>query len=324
MSSSQTALRDFIYLDVDRVNSLYSQVFKGLAETIIHSFEDSVSRTKEQDSPLAQGAAVAAQVEEWSRHTESKVLYDYMYNRLEEEIRTRLVDASQLTSAEELQGAAFLRASGTAEIEDYGRMKQFMDHFNNLGDVIAYAHLKGDENQSALSQAKELSAGGRTKEEKQRGRELVKELSDLKMLAAKLGLRQDETLLKNLKLVIELFRPDGLDVTIIPAGANNRIAFRVPVERKWLRISAEMLRTLYGNFSSQSWTVVGQVTFVPGQSQPEPVNEDDSPMLDETTPSLRDPFRAMFLAQRTFERMFLESKRRVEVVLCPLAIYRNV
>lgn len=33
-----TAIRNFIYLDNDKLNSLYSQVFKGVAEAIVESY----------------------------------------------------------------------------------------------------------------------------------------------------------------------------------------------------------------------------------------------------------------------------------------------
>ena len=41
-------------------------------------------------------------------------------------------------------------------------------------------------------------------------------------------------------------------------------------------------------------------------------------------PSMRDPYRSMFRAARVFDRMFFEGKERVEVIIYPLAIYREM
>ena len=36
--SSNSVLRDFIYIDKDRLYSLYSQLFKGVAESMVEAF----------------------------------------------------------------------------------------------------------------------------------------------------------------------------------------------------------------------------------------------------------------------------------------------
>ena len=101
--------------------------------------------------------------------------------------------------------------------------------------------------------------------------------------------------------------------------------YRGVLDRQWLRTRPEFLRSLYGVYPVAEWTMVGQVTHLPGL--PEPVNtssaNNGATAGDSGQPSMRDPFRGMFKSTSVFERMFLESDERVEVMVVPLAIYRE-
>ena len=52
--SSNSVLRDFIYIDKDRLYSLYSQLFKGVAESMVEAFssgkEDSESQKEYENT----------------------------------------------------------------------------------------------------------------------------------------------------------------------------------------------------------------------------------------------------------------------------------
>ena len=93
----------------------------------------------------------------------------------------------------------------------------------------------------------------------------------------------------------------------------------------------QLIRHLYGGQSESPWTMVGTVTHTQGSYvdlQNETKSDEASTMpfarKDASgSPMMLDAYRRMFRSLRTFERMFLESDKGSEIILSPLAIYRE-
>lgn len=361
MPNTDITIRDFIYVDADRLYSLYSQVFEGVAEQIVESVIAGLTTTDSQKGPPLQGSSTEAQVAEATRRTENKSLYDHMYNRLERRLGTAIIGASEIRAnnyKEKLEDAFMVRVSGTAEIEDYARLETFMERFNELGEAIGYSQLIAMRSLAEATWKEQEHTIQEIKDRNQRKsalKQLEKQKKDFELqVKASLeesGLRQDETMLSNLRLFIEIFNSQGFDITISPDTGDGSVVYRGIIDKKWLRIQPDFLRALYGGIVRPKWTMVGKVTYIPRQDE---VNELESeepgkhPFSDKvdseqqlqdiqalenagmgTTvgdkePSMRDPFRNMFRATRAFEEMFLESKERVEILVAPLAVYHEV
>jgi hypothetical protein len=70
-------IRDFVYIDIDKLYSLYSQTFEGIAEKVVQSYIDRLtSKDFQKGAPLG-GASIEKQAEELSSRTESRVLHDH-------------------------------------------------------------------------------------------------------------------------------------------------------------------------------------------------------------------------------------------------------
>lgn len=135
MQSEGKLVREFIYVDVDRLYSLYSQIFEGVADQIIQSYMDASSTTDSQKESLLKGGSIEAQVTEMSRRTENRFLYDHMYNQFEAKIREAILESPEVSSDnfnEVLRQVFMIKVRGHAEIEDYQRLKLFVDKFNTL------------------------------------------------------------------------------------------------------------------------------------------------------------------------------------------------
>jgi hypothetical protein len=319
-SEKQLTIRDFIYVDVDRLYSLYSQVFEGVGEKIIQSYINSSAKLDQQKGGIASGSATEAQVGEMSSRTESKILYDHMYNELESKLKKSILEVSEITAndyIETLSKAFIIKVGGTAEIEDYNRLKVFMEKFNSLGEAVAYSIIKAGESEiiELENKAKTASAS-----DKKQLTDRIKGMRDPKLLSKNMGLHQDEKLLDNLKKFVEIFNPEGFEITIKPHQCYENIVFRGIVDKKWLRVKPEFLRALYSGLVNMQWTMVGQITFLPLKG----FKLEESEVRVNTPDSLRDPFRAIFQGMRGFDSMFLESQQRTEILVCPLAIYREV
>lgn len=330
MKNRKKMVRDFIYVDVERLYSLYSQVFEGVADQIIQSYVDGVLSRDFQKGPILQGSSIEAQVAEVSRRTENKFLYDHMYNRLEASINEAILEPEALSSENYrtvLKQASVIKVRGSAEIEDYKRIRVFLEKFNSLAEAIAYSSAVSEESKAGIRDLENSIRGLRDRNKRARASEQLRRLKEPKHLAREMGLSQDEKLLSNLGLFTEMFYPDGFEITIIDERGSGNVVFRGVLDKRWLRVQPDMLRALYGGFVESKWTMVGQLTYVPGVESPE-VN---GGLTIQTTkegekeiPSMRDSFRNMFRACRVFEAIFLESKQRVEVLLCPLSIYREI
>lgn len=324
-------IRDFIYVDVERLYSLYSQVFEGVADQIVQSYMDASSSSDTQKESLLKGGSMEARVAEVSRRTENRFLYDHMYNILEEEVRDAIFESPNVTAnnfREVLAGAFLVKIKGAAEIEDYGRLNTLMDKFNEIGEAIAYASVVSDEELSrSMEQLQELSKQIPDRNVKAKAKHKVGAYADrrnvAKQRAKETGLHQDEQNLKNLNLFSGLFYPDGFDITITPHESDGSVVYRGVLDKRWLRVQPDLLRALYGGYVESKWSIVGQVTYLPGVALPQQEHAEEV-ANDDANPSMRDPFRNMFRASRTIERMYLESKGRIDIVVCPLAIYQEV
>lgn len=327
-NEKQLTIRDFIYVDVDRLYSLYSQVFEGVAEQIIQSYMDSSAKSDQQKGGI-RGSTTEAQVAEMSSRTEKKILYDHMYNRLESKLKKSILDVSGIPAddyIETLSKAFIIKVRGTAEIEDYNRVKIFMEKLNSLGEAVAYSAIQAEEFKNKISELEE-QAKVATAAERSQLKDYIKKIKDPKLLSKEMGLHQDEKLLDNLKKFVEIFYPEGFEITIKPEQHCENIVFRGIVDKKWLRVKPDLLRALYSGFVNMQWTMVCQITFLPlkGFKLEEPEVNLNTPNTSENNPSaLRDPFRAIFQGMRGFDSMFLESQQRIEILVCPLAIYREV
>src|SRR5689334_16771359 len=123
--SKRLKVRDFIYLDIPKLYSMYSQVFEGVIEHIV---QDRLSQelTGGTQASLMRSASVETQALEASRRTESGILHHHMYNRLEEALESVLVDASTMDATEVSKvflSSPLIKVVGPIEIEDYARLQ---------------------------------------------------------------------------------------------------------------------------------------------------------------------------------------------------------
>jgi hypothetical protein len=323
-------IREFIYLDVPKLFSLYSQVFEGLSEKIVEEHINQIITGEAQKSLIKQ-AESDSQTFEAYRRIESGVLHDHMYNRLEKEIESTIIDAYKVNKDEikgQLSDCPIIKVSGTVEIEDYQRVNIFFDKFNELGEIIAYSAITGNPEIEAKIQILKEGLNSSGKERRKQIEYQINELKDAKKLAEEMGLVQDPIALNNLKFFGELFNPDGYDVLITPANLPD-LHYRGILDRTWLRIDPKLMMQLFGGQSESPWSMVGTVTHVQGTftnlSKPsENIFKQTSQKLDaQENPMMLDAYRNMFRSLRVMERMFLESKIDMEIIVAPIAIYRE-
>jgi len=328
MIDRERTIRDFLYLDLDRLYSLSSQIFEGVASQMIESFTSQAATTESGKSRPFSGRSLEDQVVELSSRTEVRWLHDHMYSTLEEKLKSVMIENPNVTVADYEQTLAdcfLLKVAGTAEIADFQRLRLFLEKFNVLGEAIAYSHVvKAGSDDSSSNSEKEI-ASLKDRNARARARELAKKHGDAKSIAKELGLYQKPELLDNLKAFLDFFGMDPYEIVISVLDQPD-VAFRGVLDRKWLRIQPELLRSLYGTSIEGPVTIVGQITHLPRlESLPRVADTPRRPIREqsELNPSMRDAYQNMFKSGQSLEHMFLESDNRVEVIVCPLAVYRE-
>lgn len=286
-------IRDFIYMDKDRLYSLYSQVFEGVIEAVVDSYSNGIAN-KENTKNVIKGSSLETQVAEASTKTENRVLYDHMYNSLENKLSDVIfcVNSNDTISAEDLNGKTIIKVTGKATIQDYNRLKRYMEKFNELGKIIAYA------NYTSMSKTEQKN-------------------TNVNSLAKSLGLWQDTTLLNNIKTMTEFFNDGGYDV-VISANNSNKILYRGIINKEYLRVEPDILRTLYGDEPPMKWTMVGQVTYIPSEL---PLSNDSNVEDTECDTAISDSYQNMFRSYRKVEKIFFEGKENIRIHIAPIAIY---
>ena len=72
-------IKNFIYLDEEKMYSLSSQLFEGVTEYILNDSTSSTEGSEEQKGPVGSGKILGDILKNSERSTEKKFLNDYSY-----------------------------------------------------------------------------------------------------------------------------------------------------------------------------------------------------------------------------------------------------
>lgn len=348
MGKQTKKIKDFIYLDGDKLYSLYSQLNEGLANQIVQSRLKSEEQFKSQAGNPGEGSSNESKFSDLIHSTESKVLHDYMYSTLEDQLKSSIVDAADITVdnyQEILKNSFFVKVNGVAEITDYGRLKQIFDNVNEMGKGIAYMQGLNSLGMKVY-ELKSLVNKTKNKNDKEIFQKLLSNFEKPEELAKEMNLFQDEKQMYFFGYFAELFYLNEIEIMIKKKDINNNeINFRGILNKDWLRLKPEALRMLYAGLSNFNFSMVAQITHISSNennaqskihplveatnSQSEPKTPEEVKQVIENTESanpkdtMRDSLLKMARATRDLENSFMTSGAELESVVSPLAIYRE-
>ncbi len=332
-------IRDFIYVDQGRLYSFYSQLNEGIAQQIFQSFLNSESATNTQTSPDVEDEVIESQRSRALQRTESTILYDFMYEQLERKLGNVIIDVSEIIEGESakevpeegirlyldtLRSAVMVKVVGEAAIEDYDRMDSFVGHINNVMEVLAFFHTLSDEAKAQLARLTEELNTEKDRNRRAQIKEQIKRLNNPKLHAEDMNLLDNPNLVEGLRVILKAFYDKKFEIAI-SSGGPMYTTFRAIIDREWLRVRPEILRSLYAGTIESPWTMVGQITSLPfpNITNLDPLNTGLTEKLAESK-SIRDPLRILFNRLRAFDAMLDQSSFRWEPIVCPLAIYREL
>lgn len=342
-------VRDFLYLDLERVTSLYSQLTGGLVqqfETSKESQKDS-RNIRNYDFKLFKheaggtGSSSESLKEVWVSHHD---LYSRLENELFKEgfavdlgndITTNDIETGKAT--EIFQNTLCVRAEGWAVLEDYERIKRISGRYNEIADIINKSIQEALKNSpeykelfKQVEEKKEEIGGIKDRNLKMRKNEEIKSFQKNldQLVTAKKGHIVDEWIVDGMRKWIDTFLPGIFNLRLYPF--QNLPSFHILSHLKrecFLDKDIESIHFLYGSKPTLKIGMLGIITSVPPKEKTEfdPMIEFEGLESKEglENQSFERAFRGVFRGFDGFEEI-IRTCRYPRIMVYPISIYRAV
>ncbi|ADE11376.1 DUF6414 family protein [Sideroxydans lithotrophicus] len=340
-------LYDFIYVDLEKVISIYSQMTGGIVEALERSTENSRSADNKRsyDFKVLKHDA-GGTTNDRSAVKEVIKPHHALLAETEEALATNgyLVDLTDPMVAKSFRDPEFraqlketfcIKVRGRAVFEDYERMKKIAADFPEVVKLInkssesslfsspEYIQIKSklDSAEKALKSIKDRNERSR---EEQRISDVRRELAKLVASATKVGM-VDQWILDGVKTWIDAFLPGIVNFRVYPnPELPDEHVFGHLKKRCFEDAEFGALHFTYGSFPTENLTMIGVITSVPAEG-----GETFSPLAEFEKSDLADyetvenGFRGVFRGFDGMERM-VRTSRFPRILVQPLTVYRGV
>ncbi|MBS3764366.1 MAG: hypothetical protein KGZ25_13795 [Planctomycetes bacterium] len=344
-------LRDFIYLDLPRLASLYSQLTGGLVtETELSTDSESEERNiRKYDlkvfKPEFGGKDVSSQ-----QYVETRVMHHEIFNSVEKllfengyaiDINESLCpsDIQDGEARERFKNTFYIRATGWTMIEHYEAMKNVAERYNEIIEFVRKSQNYGiqeseeyTELQKKIAQKKEAvqSIKDRNKKAVQEARldTLEKDLDKLLNSGTELE-NVEEWIVDGFKTWVDTFMSNAIYFHLYPFDdlENFHVKANLKSER-FMDGEITAVDYAYSGRPTVKLSLLGLITSVPPEEEPpfdpmtefeghEPEDEEDDPVGFESA------IRGMFSAFEELER-FAKFERYPNITVYPLAVFRDI
>lgn len=246
-------IKNFVYLDEDKMYSLSSQLFEGVTEYVLDESSRGATNAEEQKGPVGSGRVIGDILRSSERRTEKKFLNDYSFTLFEQRLLADdrvTVIASGENEVSSFAGRSFIKITSRATFNDVRSITHTLKNFNTVGQAIAHVT-----NFDAISELRAAKASGAPRRDigKNRVGDKKKGGAEITLLAEQSGLQHDQKFLDDLALLLNYGFQDQLevqlnDLDVIYSASLNRSNLREPEDlliRKYARRS-EVKFTLFG------------------------------------------------------------------------------
>jgi len=310
-------LKDFIYIDVPRMESFLAQLQRGLVKETV----ESASRQKGIKAKLAGGIPwLQAELMGSGGITRvqktSKILHDYLYTVLEKELGDQIIETAETFSPEDWRSGVVHRQLGEKQT-DFVKIKgrvQILD-FASMGlqlETIAKMMESFSRVQTASSKAKQAKPSSARRGQQSRWKSSkTKENDEMTQFFA----------------LIKEFYGDLIILKVYPVSGDDVYCFIGALDKSYLQDERAQMLLKFGTSPSVDWTVLAQVALVPQETQQaQGLQLSDLPQL---SPDQFTDFSEMIMAMLEIvgaaftQTGFTMSVKYPAISITPLAIYRS-
>ncbi len=312
-------IKNFIYLDEDKMYSLSSQIFEGITEYVLNESSSDNQESETQKGPVGSGKVLADVIISSSKATEKKFFHDYSFTLFENHLleQGRVLDLTgSVLSLEELQTSitdfSFIKIKAKSTFNDINKITELFSEFNTIGEALAHmgAFERINELNTELALLKQQTPD-RNKKSKLETEH--KKLANLKKLAKEQGLYQDQIFLDNLGLLTKYGFSEQFEIT----QSKGEAFFTSCLKREFLRESEDILVKKYSRKTEKEAVILGII------SQAFSGNEVE---LDEEGKDYSNMKAALLnlVDHLTNVENSISGKQDNEVVIDPIAVYFEV
>jgi hypothetical protein len=308
-------IRNIVYLDIEKMYSMSSQIFEGITEYVVSRREQSKEESEGQKGPVGSGRVLGDIIRNNEIHSEGRVLNDYSFSLFEK----RLIEdgmVQDLTTSEnndtfpDLQANRFVKVSALVTFNDMRSIRGTISNFNNFGKSLTCVTTF-----SELTNLRSAAAKlGNSKEEIIEKRKLdakIRDFSNLDAMQKKIGLYNDPIFLAELASTLEYGYQEQFEVQL-NYGKN---IFSANLKRESLRESEDLLIKKYSRKTEVKFVLFGVITQV-GENLNEDKVVPENPQLKEALMGMVDMITNI---ESTFTGRLVN-----EVVIDPIALYTEL
>lgn len=308
-------IKNFIYLDEEKMYSLSSQLFEGVTEYVLNESTSEKNESEEQKGPVGSGRVLGDILRNSERNTEKKFLNDYSYTIFEKKLledEKVLVASDTDESIEEFTGdKSFIKITSTATFNDINSINTTLKNFNKIGKALA--HVTNFKEISAVKeQLEKVKQNTKDRNQKSKLQAQVKSMTNINKLATESGLQQDQGFLDDLALLLSYGFQDQLEVQMNLEGT----IFSANLNRSFLRESEDLVIRKYSRKTEVKFTLFGIVT----QHQKEKLEElEEKEDFDSIKEALMNLVSHLSNVEATFT-----GRLSNEIVVDPIAVYTEI
>ncbi len=322
------SIRDYLYLDIDRVRSIYAQATGGLTESIRELQEEIDTHSNDHQ---AKNESLSKSIMLGSGRIATRVLHDYLFTAMEKELGDKIVEVSKQIICDVAPGTLF-RVSGRAEVDDVARMQIIMENYNDMYKYLLAISQASEIQETVWDLQDELQTANSNRKGNRRSKKDVEtllkqlepeEISSTILREGRAGI--SPLITETFRRVNGLFYDDIFEVKIIP-DFDDVSVLRGIINKEFLREDPTIIYAKYGSRPSVNWTMVGQVTTLlePKITDTETGNGENAESVeDEQDKGLRDVLEGVYDPIAVLEELLMRSSIRTTWIATPLAIYHE-
>lgn len=346
----QRVLRDFLYFDLEKALSIISQLEDGLTTGIEEQREENNDERNIRKYDLKIFKPEFGGVKKYkSISLENKILHHSIFKRLESLLfdnnlalninnDLKIEDIKTNKSFELLKHNYYVLCEGWSYIEDYRRIKNIADRFNDLCKFISRCNTMDFEQTKEFQELNKQIKRLKNDIEKLNGKKKIllekelakKELEFDNIVRELSGLDEvPEWLLNGIKDFIDTFMANRINFRIYPYDDMPEFNIIANLKRScFVDSDLDNLIFSYGTRPNIKLTIFGLITSLPPKdgfnfdpmTQYE-VNSVNKELADEV--DFEKGFRALFVAMEGFEK-FVRFSRYPNITVYPIAVYRDI
>lgn len=319
-------IKNFIYLDVDKMYSISSQIFEGMTEYILNTTSEKTGEKDQQKGKIGSGRVMADIIEKEKNETEKKFLHDYSYNLFEDELlrNEKVLEISpanifdQVTKIDEYR---FVKITSRIAFNDTKLIEDTISTFNDLGLSVTFLTKGGsmypseEEIKQALDSIKDRNERSKTKGK------IISSLPNLKKIAAENNLYLNEEYLERLKFMINYGYSGQFEVAVPFSDGEEHCLFSSILRRDMLKENEVNIIRKYGRLSEKEFTIFGILTQTKSVKEGLQLYQDKNG--DEGNVGMKEAVMNIIFHLSNMESTF-SGKLNYEYIIDPIAVYQEL